>query len=63
MVIYCYGVMVWGCFRLSGAGPLSRLDGKFNSAKFLDILSNILESIAQENILPDWIYQQDNSPR
>ena len=55
----------WGhglsCFRSCGAGPLRRLDEKFNSDKYLDMLSNIVEPFAQENMPPNWIYQQDNS--
>ena len=34
-------------------GPLCRLSDKFNSAKYLDMLSNIVEPLAQENMPPN----------
>ena len=60
--MWWWGFMAWACFRSSDANPLCRLDGRFNSAKYLGMLSNIVEPFAHENKSPNWIYEQDNSP-
>ena len=51
-MIHFNEVMIRDCIGLSGAVPPSRLDGIFNSAKYLGMLSNIVELLSQENIPP-----------
>ena len=55
-------VMVWGPFSSSGFTPLVRLEGRFNSAAYVEMLQNHLIP-ALHSLLPDGgKFQQDNAP-
>ena len=57
-------IMVWGCFAYNGTGQLKIIEGTMNSAKYINILEDCLQSSAQKLELgPDWIFQQDNDPK
>lgn len=34
------GIMVWGCINSTGAGCLSKVEGKLNGEGYIDILEN-----------------------
>lgn len=55
-------LMVWGCFRRSGTGPLVRIDGRMDAQNYVEILEKNL--LPYEDDLPlSWIFQQDNDPK
>ncbi|XGW12132.1 hypothetical protein V3C99_013090 [Haemonchus contortus] len=56
-------VMLWGCFSLSGVGPLVRIQGNMNSAQYKDILENVMFPFAYQNMPTRWIFQHDNDPK
>uniref|UniRef100_A0A7I4Z4K4 Paired domain-containing protein n=1 Tax=Haemonchus contortus TaxID=6289 RepID=A0A7I4Z4K4_HAECO len=56
-------VMLWGCFSLSGVGPLVRIQGNMNSAQCKDILENVMLPFANQNLPTRWIFQHDNDPK
>ena len=41
-------IMVWGCFAYSGTGELRIIDDTMNSAKYIKILEDCLQSSVQE---------------
>lgn len=57
-----FSLNMWGWFSARGLGVFWRIDGRFNSEKYIDILNDVmLPSVAllhEEN----FIYQQDNCP-
>ena len=56
-------ITVWGCFSISGVGPLDRIDGRMNVQIYADILENNMFSFARRNMPAGWIYQPTNGPR
>jgi hypothetical protein len=59
-------IQVWGCFSYNGAGPLYRIHGKMNGAKYREILKNQMAPYLQDvqgqmGVQP--IFQQDNDPK
>lgn len=56
-------VMVWGCFTMSGVGPLVRIKGTMDSHMYTDILKQHLLPFARGLKRPGWIFQQDNDPK
>ncbi|XGW24586.1 hypothetical protein V3C99_006203 [Haemonchus contortus] len=56
-------VMLWGYFRLSGVGPLARIQGNINSAQYRDILENVMLPFANQKLSTRWIFQLDNDPK
>ena len=56
-------VMVWGCFSRSGVGPIHRIEGIMDRFVYVDILQNVLEPYAEDHLLLNWVFQQDNDPK
>uniref|UniRef100_A0A7I4YEL3 Paired domain-containing protein n=1 Tax=Haemonchus contortus TaxID=6289 RepID=A0A7I4YEL3_HAECO len=56
-------VMLWGCFSLSGVGPLVRIQGNMNSAQYRDILENVMLAFANQNLPTRRILKHDNDPK
>lgn len=57
-------IMVWGCFAYNGTGELRIIDDTLNSAKYIKILEDCLQSSVQKlGLEPDWMFQQDNDPK
>lgn len=63
-------IMVWGCISWFGVGKLGRIEGKMDSAKFINILElNLLPTIDAISLVSDLpssnslIFQQDNDPK
>ena len=53
-------IMVWGCFAQSETEEL----GIMNSAKYIELSEDCLQSSAQKLKLgSDWTFQQDNDPK
>ncbi|KAH6948725.1 hypothetical protein HPB50_026026 [Hyalomma asiaticum] len=57
-------VNVWGAISFPGLGPLVRIEGKFNSAAYCDILEYVLIPYVLDGPWPDGYchYQHDLSP-
>lgn len=55
--------MVWGCFSLSGVGPLHQINGIMDSKMYKDIMETVMLPFAKKNMPKKWIYQQDNDPK
>ena len=56
------GIMVWGCINSTGAGCVSKVEGKFNGEEYIDILENALIPTTHALAMPrEWIFQQDNA--
>lgn len=56
-------VMVWGCFSYFGVGKLVFIEGKMDSAEYINILSSNLQPSADKMSLKEFILQQDNDPK
>uniref|UniRef100_A0A7I4YRH6 Paired domain-containing protein n=1 Tax=Haemonchus contortus TaxID=6289 RepID=A0A7I4YRH6_HAECO len=57
-------VMPWGCFSLSGVGPLVHIQGNMNSVQCRDILENVRLPLAKTRNLPTRrILNHDNDPK
>jgi transposase len=61
------GIMVWGCFTRKKMGPLVLVEGKLNSSKYNNILTeNLLPFINELREEEDgdgvFIFQEDNAP-
>ena len=56
--------MVWGAISLYGVSPLIYMEGKQDSIKYVDVLSNGLLPFASEVFGEGqrWFYQHDNAP-
>ena len=56
--------MVWGCITPNGVGPLVRLEGKVNSAKYLQVIQDTIAPAFNtfKEQEPQAIFQQDNAP-
>lgn len=55
-------IMCWGCFSLSGLGPLHRIDGKMDQVVYREILENVMLPHARA-MNRGWIFQHDNDPK
>lgn len=56
-------VPVFGLMTRNSLGPLVRIEGNFNSLKYLEILNReVLDYAEAEFGYGDWYYYQDNSP-
>ena len=55
-------VTVYGAFRSAGIGPICQSRGKFDSAKYIDLLATVTRPYCKENMSLRFLYQQDNSP-
>ena len=54
---------IWGCINASGAGMASIYDGRLNSERYQNILSdNLQPSLDLFELRDDYIFQQDNAP-
>ncbi|KAG0429426.1 Transposable element Tcb1 transposase [Dictyocoela muelleri] len=56
-------VMVWGCFSYHGVGKLVFIDGIMDSASYVNILTNNLNTSARIMGLESYTFQQDNDPK
>uniref|UniRef100_A0A914UYA6 Tc1-like transposase DDE domain-containing protein n=1 Tax=Plectus sambesii TaxID=2011161 RepID=A0A914UYA6_9BILA len=56
-------IMVWGCFSLTGIGPLHRINGIMNQVQYREILQEVMLPHARRNMLRGWVLQQDNDPK
>ena len=57
-------ITLWGCFSVSGAGRLVRIEGKMNGAKYREILDeNLLQSAQDLRLGRRFTFQQDNDPQ
>ena len=50
-------IMVWGIISFEGVGPLQIVEGRFNSANYVDILENHVVSFVGYGI-----FMHDNAP-
>lgn len=57
-------VSVWGCLSAQGLGPLVRIQGKFSSESYKEIIASHLVPYALDGPFPDgcYHYQHDRSP-
>lgn len=55
-------VSVFGIMTQNGLGPLVRIEGMFNSNRYLDILNQVVLPYAEENFGDNFYYYEDNSP-
>jgi transposase len=56
-------VSVFGIMSARGLGPLIRINGRFNSEKYIDIINNtVLPYVEDEFPAENFYYYQDNSP-
>jgi hypothetical protein len=53
--------MIWGAFCYGGVGPICRLNGIVNGARYRELLENNLPDFI-DTIGDDAIFQQDNAP-
>ena len=53
-------VMVWGCFTVSGVGPLVKIAGIMDCEMYRSILKNNLSEEYADILSIAWIFQQDN---
>uniref|UniRef100_A0A803K078 Uncharacterized protein n=1 Tax=Xenopus tropicalis TaxID=8364 RepID=A0A803K078_XENTR len=56
------GIMVWGCFAVSGPERIAIIEGKMNSQVYQDILQENLRPSVQVKLSRRWVLQQDNDP-
>jgi transposase len=58
------GIMAWGCITPYGVGELVRLDGKIDSKKYIDVLSNgLMKTLEKYELNPKRVkFMQDNAP-
>ena len=54
--------MVWACMTAKGPGPIVRVDGHVNSKKYIDILTNVVEPLMDDNMPISSMFQHDNAP-
>ena len=58
-------IMVWGCMGWNGVGMFAEIEGRIDSAQYVDILDqHMFQSIEDSEIPADEaIFQQDNDPK
>lgn len=56
-------VMIWGSFSSKGVGPIHRIVGIMDRFVYVDILADVLEPYADDNLPLNWVFQQDNDPK
>lgn len=59
-------INIWGCFSWKGAGPLKRIDGIMDGAKYRGILKTYMAPYLKElekERKEECIFQQDNDPK
>ena len=47
-------IMLWGCFSVSGVGPIVWILGKMNAADYIDILQNKMLPFAEDEMPLKW---------
>ena len=57
------GINVYGCFSLSGVGPLVKVEGNMDAVMFKEILEKNMLPYAKKKMPRGWIYQMDNDPK
>ena len=56
------GIMVWGCINARGVGCPSKIDGKLNGERYIDLLEHSLIPTRHILTIPDgWIFQHDDA--
>ncbi len=56
-------VSVFGIMHANGLGLLIRIDGRFDSERYIDILDDVVMPYVEEEFINDnFFYYQDNSP-
>lgn len=57
-------VSVWGAISKDGLGPLVRIDGRFNTSAYCDVIEQTLLPYVLDGPFPDGVYllQHDRSP-
>ena len=56
------GLMVWAFMTAKGPGPIVCVDGHVNAKKYIDILTNVVESFMNDNMPISSMFQHDNVP-
>ena len=56
-------VMVWGCFRRDGVGPIHQVTGIMDKEMYKDIINRVMLPHAKRVMPRGWIFQQDNDPK
>ena len=58
------GIMVWGCINARDVGCFSKIDGKLNGERYINLLESSLIPTTHMLTIPDgWIFQHDNATR
>lgn len=57
-----FSVNVWGCMGAGWAGVCTRINGRFNTEQYLNILGNIMLPNARIEYPDGFVFQQDNCP-
>ena len=56
------GIMVWGCINARGVRCLSKIDGKLNGERYINLLEDSLIPTTRMLTIPDgWIFHHDNA--
>lgn len=56
-------VMVWGAFSWHGVGPLHLIEGRMDQHIYKNILTDVMEPYAFDNMPITYQFQQDNDPK
>lgn len=56
-------IMVWGCFSMSGVGPLYCIRNKMDQIQYREILDTIMLPYSKQSLPLDFIFQHDNDPK
>lgn len=56
-------IMIWGCFSWHGVGLIHRIEGRMDQHQYKNILENVMEPFADENLPVIWKFQHDNDPK
>lgn len=56
-------IKVWGGMSWYGVGPLVKIDGILDQYKYKDILQNVMEPYADDNLPVTWVLMHDNDPK
>ena len=55
-------VMIWGCFSWCGMGPMFKLEGRVNAARYGQLIKNTVSPFMEKNMGRKGVFQQDNAP-